>query len=90
MELKTLKDFDSILARDIVNGNIVSTIDLREELIKWIKELKKPIKREKADLPEEFDRNVNSHLTDTQYYEGLFNMIQLIKYIGNIKDEDLK
>jgi hypothetical protein len=87
MELKTLKEILDEKIYDSDNcgytwniGNVENT--LREEIIKWIKEL---IKSEKYELP-----NGREFIKNDGECDDIGAIIDWIKYFFNIKEEDLK
>jgi len=90
-KLKTLKDLTyNTIAKDGVHILVVKEAILKEEAIKWIKELSKG----------GFNRNpkirFNKGRIDTsEVFEAIFSMetdivIRWIKHFFNISDEDLK
>lgn len=105
-ELKTLKDFDTYINYDI-DGEIpyecAKVDDLRQEAIKWIKELS-VINEEryqefcitcfkKVDGEEAYQCWKNKHFlatTDWEESSDFSCMIGIIKHLYNISEEDFK
>ena len=91
-KLKTLKDLDWWKVPDINKELSVECYRLKQEAIKWIKELEKEIKL--------FETNPEYHneIMKEYYRSGQFNSILIknseqilwIKHFFNITEEDLK
>ena len=93
LELKTLKDLKAI------NG-VVDKVELRQKAIKWIKDLKKCYRDDGFECPtlnnEIYPECVKELKIDAWCPDGFYSnevishLINLIKHLFNLTEEDLK
>lgn len=98
-QLKTLKDIEfepytwneskfDLNSKENIQDKITKNNKelLKQEAIKWIKELEKCYRPEDYDFPKEYDDFVSSD----EFGSSAGNVIRWIKHFFNISDEELK
>ena len=92
-ELKTLKDLEYFQHLEHINETIkvVESIDLRQEVINWIKAIKEvqnegdTLFKTHGKITKDFEVNIHDYEQDDSE-----PMIRILMHIHNITEEDLK
>ena len=80
-ELKILKDFETLKCEDYSGSNLIKEDELRQEAIKWIKELKKS---------DNHNHSTCFPGSECDWCAGKDSQVEWIKHFFNITEEDLK